>query len=192
MQSQSVSSEGLVSKNQLLHPMKYVFCFVLLCIIVITVSTAVHSYNAITLPWRHNERDGVSNHRRLDCLLNLLFRHISKKTSKLRLTSLYRGIHRWPVVSPYKGTVIRKIFSFDDVIMTRILQGCFTDWGTFVRFRHCQGSNHYIDVIMTTMASQITSLTVVYSIVYPGADQRKHQSSPSLAFVRGIHPSIGM
>ena len=36
---------------------------------------------------------------------------------------------------------------------------------------------HYIDVIMTTMASQITSLTVVYSIVYSGADQRKHQSS---------------
>ena len=46
---------------------------------------------------------------------------------------------------------------------------------------------HYIDVIMTTMASQITSLTVVYSIVYSGADQRKHQSSASLAFVRGIH-----
>ena len=40
---------------------------------------------------------------------------------------------------------------------------------------------------MTTMASQITSLTVVYSIVYSGADQRKHQCSASLAFVRGIH-----
>ena len=47
--------------------------------------------------------------------------------------------------------------------------------------------DHYIDVIMTMMASQITSLTVVYSIVYSGADQRKHQSSASLAFVRGIH-----
>ena len=40
---------------------------------------------------------------------------------------------------------------------------------------------------MSAMASQITSLTVVYSIVYSGADQRKHQSSASLAFVRGIH-----
>ena len=47
--------------------------------------------------------------------------------------------------------------------------------------------NHYIDVIMTTMASQITSLTVVYSTVYSDADQRKHQSSASLAFVWGIH-----
>ena len=47
--------------------------------------------------------------------------------------------------------------------------------------------SHYIDVIMTTVPSQITSLTSVYSIVYSGEDQRKHQSSPSLAFVQGIH-----
>ena len=46
---------------------------------------------------------------------------------------------------------------------------------------------HYNDVIMGAIASQITSLTVVYSIVYSDADQRKHQSSESLAFVWGIH-----
>ena len=46
---------------------------------------------------------------------------------------------------------------------------------------------HYSNVIMGAMASQITSFTIVYSIVYPGADQRKHQSSASLAFERGIH-----
>ena len=40
---------------------------------------------------------------------------------------------------------------------------------------------------MGAMASQITSLTIVYSIVYSGADQRKHQSFGSLVFVRGIH-----
>ena len=45
----------------------------------------------------------------------------------------------------------------------------------------------YDDVIMDTMASQITSLAIVYSTVYSGADQRKHQSSASLAFVREIH-----
>ena len=39
----------------------------------------------------------------------------------------------------------------------------------------------------STIASQITSLTIVYSTVYSDADQRKHQSSASLAFVRGIH-----
>ena len=47
--------------------------------------------------------------------------------------------------------------------------------------------NHYDDVIMGTIASQITSLTGVYSTVYSGADQSKHQSSASLAFVWGIH-----
>ena len=40
---------------------------------------------------------------------------------------------------------------------------------------------------MSVMASQITSLTFVYSSVYSGADQRQHQSSVSLAFVGGIH-----
>ena len=50
-----------------------------------------------------------------------------------------------------------------------------------------RGLCHYIDVKMTTVASQITSLTVVYSTVYSAADQRKHQSSASLAFVWGIH-----
>ena len=42
---------------------------------------------------------------------------------------------------------------------------------------------HYNDVIMDSMASQITSRTIVYSTVYSRADQRKHQSSASLAFV---------
>ena len=43
------------------------------------------------LQWRHNERDGVSNHRRLDCLLHYLFRRRSKKTSKLRGIGLCEG-----------------------------------------------------------------------------------------------------
>ena len=46
---------------------------------------------------------------------------------------------------------------------------------------------HYSDVTLGVMASQITSFTIVYSAVYSGVDQRKHQSSASLAFVRGIH-----
>ena len=40
---------------------------------------------------------------------------------------------------------------------------------------------------MGAIASQITSLAIVYSTVYSGADQRKHQSSASLAFAWGIH-----
>ena len=66
---------------------------------------------------------------------------------------------------------------------------------------HPKGKSHYCDVLMGATASRITSLTIVYSsvssqitsltIVYlsvsSGTDQRKHQSSASLAFVRGIH-----
>ena len=48
-------------------------------------------------------------------------------------------------------------------------------------------AHYYSDVIVGVIASQITSLTIVYSNVYSGAGQRKHQSSASLAFVLGIH-----
>ena len=51
---------------------------------------------------------------------------------------------------------------------------------------HISTVSHYND-IMGAIASQITSLTIVYSTVYSDTDQRKHQSSESLAFVRGIH-----
>ena len=44
---------------------------------------------------------------------------------------------------------------------------------------------------MGAMESQITSLTIVYSTVHSDADQRKHQSSASLAFVREVHRSPG-
>ena len=46
---------------------------------------------------------------------------------------------------------------------------------------------HYNDVTMGAIASEITSLAIVYSTVYSDTDQRKHQSSASLAFVRAIH-----
>ena len=55
-----------------------------------------------------------------------------------------------------------------------------------VSFEHIL-CHHYADVIMGPIASQLTSLTIVYSIVYSDVDQRKHQGSASLAFVWGIH-----
>ena len=45
----------------------------------------------VSLQWRHNEHDGVSNHQPHDCLLNRLVRSRSKKTSKLRVTGLCAG-----------------------------------------------------------------------------------------------------
>ena len=55
------------------------------------------------------------------------------------------------------------------------------------RLRQLVIGQHYRDVIMGAIASQITNLTIVYSTIYSDVDQRKHQSSSSLAFVRGIH-----
>ena len=72
-----------------------------------------------SLQWRHNDHDGVSNRQPHGCLLNRLFRRRSKKTSKLRVTGLCVGNSPGPVNSPHKGPVRRKMFPFDDVIMSR-------------------------------------------------------------------------
>ena len=76
-----------------------------------------HLWWRFALQWGHNERDGVSNHQPHDCLLNRLFRHRSKKTSSFASLAFVRGIHRWPVNSPHKGPIKRKMFPFDDIIM---------------------------------------------------------------------------
>ena len=54
-------------------------------------SLSIERVNWLPLQWRHNERYGVSNHRRLDYLLNCLFRRRSTKTSKLHATGLCEG-----------------------------------------------------------------------------------------------------
>ena len=63
-------------------------------------------------------------------------------------------------------------------------------WTDTAKHPYTHGSiyfSHYNDVIMGAMASRITSLKVVFATVSSDADQGKHQSSASLAFVRGIH-----
>ena len=64
-------------------------------------------------------------------------------------------------------------------------------WSVFVPKKHViyKSNQHYNDLTMSAMTSQIISLTIVYSSVYSGTDKRKHQSSASLAFVREIHRS---
>ena len=61
----------------------------------------------------------------LTIVYSIVYSHRSKKTSKLHVTGLcagnspVQGIHRWPVNSPHKWPVTRKMFAFDDVIMSR-------------------------------------------------------------------------
>ena len=93
----------------------------------------------------------------------------SKKTSNSASLAFVGWIHRWPVDSPHKGPVTLKMFPFDDVIM-RITEYAFT-----------------IYVITSAIASQITSVSIVYSTVCSDTVQRKHPSSAPLALVRRIH-----
>ena len=75
-----------------------------------------------SLQWHHNGHDGVSNHQPHHCLLNCLFRCRSKKASKLRVTGLCEGNSLGPVNSPHKWPVMRKMFPFDDVIVSLATQ----------------------------------------------------------------------
>ena len=93
-----------------------------------------------------------------------------------------RGIHRWLVDCPVSFFGV-SCWTNNWVVGDMRLQD------DYLVDRHCKVQHlpHYSDVIMGAMASQITSLMIVYSTICSDADQRKHQSSASLAFVRGIH-----
>ena len=76
-----------------------------------------------SLLWRHDERDGVSNHQLHDCYSNVYYNWGADQRKHQSSASLafVRGIHRSPVNSPYKGPVTRKMFPFDDIIMYRAI-----------------------------------------------------------------------
>ena len=84
---------------------------------------AVPRISRNALQWRHYGRDVVSIQPH-DCLLNRLFGRRLKNASKVRVTGLcvWGGeIHRWPVNSPQKGPVTRKMLPIDDVTMAPFL-----------------------------------------------------------------------
>ena len=78
------------------------------------------------LQWRHNGCDSVSNHQRLDCLLKRLSGRRSKKHQSSASLAFVRGFHRWPVNSPHKGPVTRKMVPFNDVTMA--LHNCSAEF----------------------------------------------------------------
>ena len=96
----------------------------------------------------------------------------------------YFGSHK--IISNLKG-IICKIRQH---VQCNYLWFCLLKWTCIWIFKtQYQIKGHYTDVLMGALASQSTSLMVVYWTVYSDADPRKHQSSMSLAFVRGIHRS---
>ena len=126
----------------------------------------------MTMSWKLvtvtlGERHDVMNHRHFYCLFNSLFRlTAAASTSAAATTTGHRISNHFEGKTPVTGGLHTQRASVEETIS--------------------MSSYHYSDVIMSAMVSQITSLTIVYSIVYTCADQRKHQISASLAFVR-IH-----
>ena len=89
------------------------------------------------------------------------------------------------------STYYRWLYGYANLINVMVSEGCpghvvCTIIGKVSRVTG-HWHHYYNNIIMGVIASQITSLTIVYSTAYSDADQRKHQSSASLVFVRGIH-----
>ena len=88
---------------------------------------------------------------------------------------------RWSLLAVHEDVLLPNLAKTEDIYRTQV----WCNHANISIHKHEQ-TDHYSDVIMNTMSSQITSLTIVYSTVYSGADEKKHQSSASLAFVNGI------
>ena len=101
----------------------------------------------ITLQWRHNDHDGVSNHQPHGCLLNHLFRRRLKKTSKLCVTGLCARNSPGTVNSSHKGPVTGKMFPFDDVIMITMdiitYPGCHPSWYLLMEKAKCNKEKYH-------------------------------------------------
>ena len=91
----------------------------------------------ISFNWRHNERHGVSNHRRLDCLLNCLFRRSSKKTSKLRITGLCERNPPLTGEFPSQGASNAENVSIWRHHHVKRLQ-CFRFWFNYLNHHQCK------------------------------------------------------
>ena len=83
----------------------------------------------LSLQWRHNGRNSVSNHQPHHCLLNGLFRRRSKKTSKLRITGLCVGNLPGTGEFPAQMASNTEKSPFDDVIMMYVV-GFVDSWHT--------------------------------------------------------------
>ena len=121
----------------------------------------------------YNKPGSVWSGTRKRLLLVCIFHVVSTEIHSCPVPSNTCRILNWPR-RPQSGL---KIFHMTTESLEHIIN----------RLTGATWNIHYDDVIMDTIASQITSLTIVYSAVYSGADQSKHQSSASLAFVWGIH-----
>ena len=83
-----------------------------------------------SLHWRHNDRDGVSNYQPTIVYSTVYSGADQRKHQSSASLAFVRRIHRWPVNSPHKEPVTRKMFPFDDVIryVTRLPPNIVIKW----------------------------------------------------------------
>ena len=119
----------------------------------------------------------------------------SKTEGKVRLLQVGFAV-LWNTGSSYNGTWFHRPTFIARYAYCTPLMAFYWSLCVLETHRNCGAHvgtfhepTHYSDVIMSAMAFQITGVTIVYSTVYSGPDHRKHQSSASLVFVRGIHRS---
>ena len=149
-------------------------------------------WRLVALQWRHNEHDGVSNHRSHNCFLNLLFRRRSKKTSKLRVTGLGEGNSPVTGEFPTERASNAENVSIDDDIMeprqqypSDLLSGVIyagqqksrvlwphddvIKWKLFLRYRPVVRAIHQLPRLrrmrdVTMKVSLVLSLNIFYRI----------------------------
>ena len=103
----------------------------------------------ISLQWRNNGHDGVSNHQPHDCLLKRLFKRKCQSSASL---AFVRGIHEWPVNSTHKRPVTRKMFPFDDIIMLSHLLFSSSNWTQIKSYSRLRCSLSFTSVWYFCMA----------------------------------------
>ena len=130
----------------------------------------------------------------LTIVFSIVYSNIDQRKHRSSASLAFeKGIHRGSVNSPHKWPVTRKMFPLDDVIMSNSQKTSIAR--PYERALQCllwviwwkgeREISHYSDVIMSAMASQITSVSIGCTTVCSCAGQRKHQSFASLAFMRG-------
>ena len=137
------------------------------------------------LQWRHNEHDGVSDHYPHDYLLNRLFSHRSKKTSKLRVTGLCAGN------SPVTGKCFYLMTSSCKVgvFVTTILSATRDHIGGVRRFRSCRHEFEGINVFEGPLKT-IHSLYFVCQCFKPERDFVLWRFRPGTSIQFGIHQTV--
>ena len=125
---------------------------------------------------------------RIYCILDYFFRYNRRRANKLHwiFGLCHESQYGWLML--VRNILLKRHNTLANIFGTTLLMPYIQVnlWNWFEYLTPADG-NHYSDVIIRAMAHEITGISIVYSAVCSEADQRKHQSSTSLAFVRGIH-----